>query len=339
MIRQLLELQQSALSLYFKELDCKKTEEILDAIESCRGTLILSGVGKSGHIAEKIAATFLSVGVRAFYLDPTKAIHGDLGYLREEDLFLAFSKSGESDELLGLLPFIHKRGVKSISIVSQERSRLSKESGLSIVLPLERELCPFDFAPTTSTAIQLLFGDLLAVALMKTRKLSLSDYAMNHPGGFIGRCISLKVSDLMLEGNALPLCFAKDLLIEELHELSLKRCGCLLIVDEEEALQGIFTDGDLRRALETKGAKALESTLGELMTLHPRTITPQTLAMEAMRQMEEDAARLIMALPVVDEGRLVGLLRMHDVVQAGLLQKVDPNAKEITHESNRAHAL
>jgi arabinose-5-phosphate isomerase len=318
MIRTLIKEQRQYLNTYFEQLDCQKAAQILDLLLSCRGTLVLSGVGKSGHIAQKIAATFLSTGTKAFFLDPTQAIHGDLGFVTSSDLLLAFSKSGESQELLDLIPYVRNRNAKSIAIVSHEQSRLSTLCDYSICLPVERELCPFDMAPTTSTAVQLLFGDCLAIALMRTKKITLNDFARNHPGGLIGRRISLKVRDLMLQGEALPLCHPNDCLLDVLPELSAKRCGCLLVVDSNDVLLGIFTDGDLRRSLQTIGSKALESSLSQLMTPSPRFISPDCLAWDAMKQMEQNPQHLITVLPVLENNRVAGLLRMHDILQIGL---------------------
>ncbi len=318
MIQELLREQRLSLDPYFERLDCARADALLQLLISCKGTVVCSGVGKSGHIAQKIAATFLSTGTKAFFLDPMHAAHGDLGYVSETDVFLAFSKSGETDELLGLLPFIRKKKAKTVAIVSNPRSRLALQSDLAIELPFEKELCPFDLAPTTSTAVQLLFGDCLAIALMRSKQVSLGDYALNHPGGLIGRRIALKVFDLMLKNEQLPLCKPMQKLIEVLPELSAKRCGCLLVVDESHRLIGIFTDGDLRRALETRGSASLEASVQELMTASPRFISPGLSAWDAMRKMEENPSRLITVLPVVENRRVVGLLRMHDVLQAGL---------------------
>ncbi len=318
MIQELLDQQKRYLDFYYQNLCAKRTEQILQQVIDCKGAIVLSGVGKSGHVAQKITATLLSTSTRAFYLDPTHAIHGDLGFVGEQDLFLAFSKSGESDELLELLPFIRKRGSKSIAIVSNERSRLARRCDFSISLPVERELCPFDLAPTTSTAVQMLFGDLLAVALMRAKQIPIGVIARNHPGGLIGRRISLKVSDLMRKEGDIPLCSPQDRLIDVLHELSMKRCGCLLVVDEKKGLLGIFTDGDLRRSLETRGADSLESRVRDLMTPSPKSISTEMLALEAMRCMEEDPSRPVMVMPVLENSSVVGLLRMHDILQAGL---------------------
>ncbi len=318
MIRELLRQQQGALDHYFRHLVIEPVEAALQILQECRGTLILSGVGKSGYVAKKIAATLLSMGIRAFFLNPMEAVHGDLGFVASSDLFLPFSKSGESQELLDLIPYIRSRGAKTIAIVSNDRSRLARLADFSVTLPVERELCPYDLAPTTSTAVQLLFGDLLAIALMRTKQIPLEEFARNHPGGFIGRRISLKTHDLMLKGEAIPLCRPADRLLDALHELSSKRCGCLLVVGPDKKLLGLFTDGDLRRSLQSKGAAALETSLQDLMSQSPRTIPPDLLALEALRRMEEDPARLITVLPVVEDGVVVGLLRMHDILQAGL---------------------
>lgn len=318
MIQDLLSQQQRSLDTYFQHLDVERVESLLRILMECQGTIIISGVGKSGYVAKKIVATLLSMGIRSFFLDPMQAVHGDLGFVTVSDVFLAFSKSGESQELVELMPYIRAIGAKSIAIVSNERSRLARLCDSYISLAVERELCPFDLAPTTSTTVQLLFGDLLAVALMRLKNVSLEEFAKNHPGGFIGRRISLKVRDLMLKGNAIPLCRPDDKLIDLLHELSSKRCGCLLITDPDKKLLGVFTDGDLRRALQSKGSEALVLSFKDLMNPHPRYIDSDFLALDALRHMEEDPARLITVLPVLEQGTVVGLLRMHDILQAGL---------------------
>ncbi|MBI3900990.1 MAG: KpsF/GutQ family sugar-phosphate isomerase, partial [Chlamydiia bacterium] len=243
--------------------------------------IFLTGVGKSGHIAQKIAATLASTGTKAAYLCPNHAMHGDLGLVSREDLILFFSKSGETEELLHLLTTIKHRGVFTIAVVSAPYSRLAKEADFSIQLPIERELCPYDLAPTTSTMVQLIFGDCLAIALMQKKKFSLLDFASNHPGGFIGRKIGFKVSDFMLQGQKLPLCQKKDRLLDVIHELSTKKCGCLLI-EEKGRLIGIFTDGDLRRTIQNLGQEGLMTPMEYLMTPSPRSIGPENLAFEAL---------------------------------------------------------
>lgn len=318
MLKSLFTKQKESLDFFFSKLDVGVSEIILEKLLSCKGVVVLSGVGKSGHIAQKISATFVSTGTRSTFLCPVHALHGDLGFVTSQDVFLLFSKSGESQELLELLPHIKKKGAFTIAVVSQIQSRLAKGADMAVCLPVEKELCPFDLAPTTSTAVQLLFGDCLAIALMQSKAFTVQDFAANHPSGFLGRKITMKVSDLMLKKDQLPVCRADDRLIDVLHELTSKKCGCLLVCDGWMRLEGIFTDGDLRRAIQSKGGEALQMTLAKLMTFSPLTADPHLLAVEALRQMEADSSRLVMALPVVQEGKVIGLLRMHDIVQAGL---------------------
>lgn len=305
------------LDYFFSAVDLAQTESVLQKLVLCRGTIFLVGVGKSGHIAQKVAATLISTGTKAAFLSPDHALHGDIGVVCPEDTLLLFSKSGESEEILELLQHAKKRRAATIAVVCQLNSRLAQAADLSIHLPLQRELCPHNLAPTTSTAMQLIWGDCLAIALMQAKRFSVADFALNHPGGLLGKKISLKVSDLMLKEEAVPSCTKQNRLIEVLHELTAKRCGCLLVL-EAGILQGIFTDGDLRRAIETMGPDALQIPIEKLMCRSPRTTSSNVLAWDALRQMEEDPARLITVLPVVDDGQIKGLLRMHDILQAGL---------------------
>jgi len=285
----------------------------------CQGTMIFTGVGKSGLVAKKIAMTMTSTGSRAFYLSPTNALHGDLGILTSKDIFIMLSKSGETEELLHLIPSLRNKHVQIVGILSNPSSRLAKACDLAVHLPMEKELCPFDLAPTTSTVIQMIFGDVLTIALMRMHNFSLDEYAKNHPAGRIGKRITTKVQDLMLRGPAIPLCKPQDKLVDILVELSNKRCGCLLVVNEEMILQGIFTDGDLRRALLKHGANVLNSLIKDLMTCSPRHISPSKLAWEAMQMMESDPKNAITCMPVIDESKKVhGLIKLHDIVQSGL---------------------
>ena len=315
MLKALLEDQRRFLDSFFHQLDILQAEKVLDKLYACKGIVLVTGVGKSGLIAEKVSTTFLSTGTRSFFLSPLNALHGDIGALTNQDLLLMFSKSGESQELIDLIPYVKNKKAFTIAIISSAHSTLARLCDLSLVLPVQREICPYDLAPTTSTVEQLIFGDCLAIALMKKRKFSIEDFAANHPSGILGRKITCKVEQIMLKEGALPLCKPSDKLIAVLHELSLKRCGCLVIADEKQRLQGIFTDGDLRRALQNMGSSVLEKTLAELMTKSPKWITSDQLAIQAVKAMEEDPARLITVLPVVEKGRVVGLIRMHDILQ------------------------
>lgn len=316
MLQKLFEDQRRYLDRFFELLDLVQAEKILDALFECKGTILFSGVGKSGHIAEKIAATFSSTGSRSRFLSPGNALHGDIGCLDPQDIVFLFSKSGETQELLDLLPYLKKKGGRVISAVSQANSRLAKGSHLSILLPVEKEICPFGLAPTTSTAAQLIFGDCLAVALMQKRPFTISDFAANHPAGTLGRKMTLSAADLMLKGEDIPLCRPEDRLIDVLHILSGKRCGCLVVADcATGRLRGIFTDGDLRRSIEKKGTDALQAEMRDLMTPAPTWIQSDCLAWEAMERMGENPARPISVLPVLEGGCVIGLLRMHDILQ------------------------
>ncbi len=307
------------LSYFIKEIRQEEIERVFLALKECKGIIFFTGVGKSAIVANKIAVTMTSTGTRAFFISPTDALHGDIGLVSKDDILVVLSKSGETDELLNLIPYARNKGAEIISVVSNPKSRLAKAANMSVTLPILSELCPFNMAPTTSTQMQMIFGDTLAVGLMRERKFTLDEYAMNHPAGSIGKRILLRVKDLMLQGEQVPKASPEDKLINTLVELSDKKAGCVLIVDPETKLLGIFTDGDLRRALQTIGAEVLQYAMKDLMNTNCRTIHPQTLAWEAMKKMEGDQTSPVMVLPVIDEaGHAVGLIKMHDILQSGL---------------------
>lgn len=319
MLKELFKKEKESLNHFFDNLDVDSTERLFDILKDCKGLIILTGVGKSGLVAEKISLTLTSTGTRAFFLSPATALHGDIGMVSKDDVFIMFSKSGESEELLCMVPYLRNKGVTIIAVVSQTNSRLSKAADLTIMLPMENELCPFNLVPTTSSTIQLIFGDVLSIALMTHKNFSVMEFAMNHPAGKIGRRLTIKVKDLMLKDNDLPLAYPEDKLVDTLVELSNKKCGCMLVVDKKNELQGIFTDGDLRRALQTKGSSALESPLKDVMTLSPRHVDSSKMASEALEMMEADQKRPITVLPVLEGGKkVVGLIKMHDILQSGL---------------------
>ncbi len=309
----------SLLNDFFERLNMEEATQLLSVLKECRGMILVTGVGKSGFVAEKFAMTLTSTGTRALYVSPMNALHGDIGIATKDDVFVMMSKSGETSELLQLVPFLRHKGVKLVSIVSCPNSRLSKVSDLSITLPLAKELCPFDLVPTTSVISQMIFGDVLAIALMNERGFSLDDYAKNHPAGRIGRRLICRVKDLMLVESDIPLALGDDKLFNTLVELSNKKCGCVLVVDKEKRLLGIFTDGDLRRSLQKYGPNALQMTLEGLMSKEPRCIEASVLATEALAIMEGDAKRPISVLAVVsDERKVVGIIRLHDILQEGI---------------------
>lgn len=318
-LKALLEKQRTYLDHFFKHIDFKAAEQMLQLLNECKGVMIFSGIGKSGLVAKKIAVTMTSTGTKALYLSPANALHGDIGIVTNKDVFIIVSKSGESDELLQMLPFLRNKDVKLIAMVSNAESRLAKACDFVMLLPVEKELCPFDLAPTTSTTIQMIFGDVLAIALMELKKFSIDQYALNHPSGRIGKRATVKVKDLMITGDALPLCKPKDKLVDILVELSNKRCGCVLVINDLHVLQGIFTDGDLRRSLQKKGGDILNTSMEHLMTRSPRSIGPEDMAWKAMQIMESGKKSEITVLPVLDEHhKILGIIKLHDIVQAGV---------------------
>ena len=317
-IQDLCDKQRGYVNYFFDRLDLDAVQKNIEAFLECRGVIFFCGVGKSGIVAQKLATTMTSTGTRSMFISPLDALHGDLGILGKGDLFVAISKSGETDELFNLIPFVRNKGAKIISWVSNPNSRLGKAGDLVVHLPLQRELCPFDLAPMTSAGIQMIFGDILAAAMMEINGFSLTEYAKNHPAGRIGKRITYKVKDIMLMGNDVPICNPEDKIIDILLELSNKRCGCLLVVDEHKDLQGIFTDGDLSRAIKNHGPQVLEAKISTEMVKKPKSIGPDNLAWDAMKLMEADARHPITVLPVLKSGKVEGLIKMHDILQSGI---------------------
>ncbi len=316
MLREIFTRQRQFINYFFETLEMDRAELVLNEFLACQGMIVFTGVGKSGIIADKLAKTMMSTGTRAYHLPPMDAVHGDIGMLTDKDLVVIISKSGLSEEVITIAKLLKKRGIRTIAWVSTRTSPLASLCDLVIYLPIEREICPFDLAPTTSTAVQLIFGDVISVALMQAKKFSIDQYALNHPAGGIGKLIADRVEDVMSKGDELPLCKKDNLLKEVLVELSEKRCGCLLIVDDEGRLEGIFTDGDLRRALAEKGEKVLSYKISNLLTKGGLTVSPQSLVLDALRLMEGD--KKVMMLPVLEQGKVVGLIHMHHIFSKGV---------------------
>lgn len=309
---------QAHLAHFFEHIDLASLREVVDHLHQLTGRVFLTGVGKSGIVAKKVAMTMNSCGIKAGFLSPLNALHGDIGILEANDCLIMLSKSGETDELLNLCPAARNKGASLIAVVSTKECRLAKACDLTVFLPVAKELCPFDLAPTTSVVVQLLFGDLVAIALMRLKSCTIDTFVANHPAGRIGKRLTLKVSDLMLRGQSLPICRRGEKLVDILVELSNKKCGCIFIVDEDLKIEGIFTDGDLRRSLQKHGADALSLSIGVLMTPNPRRIEATALAYDAMKQMEANQKGAITALAVSEDDRLIGLIRLHDIIQSGL---------------------
>ncbi|KAL6518077.1 putative arabinose 5-phosphate isomerase [Orobanche minor] len=310
--------QQNYLNHFFQNLDLSQTLAFTEALLKAEGTIFFSGVGKSGFVAQKISQTLVSLGIKSGFLSPVDALHGDIGILSAADLLVMFSKSGNSEELLKLVPCARAKGVFLISVTSVTPNGLTRLCDLNVHLPLERELCPFDLAPVTSTAIQMVFGDTVAIALMGARNLSKEEYASNHPAGRIGKSLIFKVKDVMKKKDELPVCREQDLIMDLLVELTSKGCGCLLVINDDYHLLGTFTDGDLRRTLKASGEGIFKLTVGEMCNRKPRTIGPEAMAVEAMQKMESPPSP-VQFLPVInDENVVIGIVTLHGLVSAGL---------------------
>jgi len=318
MLKKLFETQKEEIDHFFESVDLEAAENLLQMFRSCKGMIVFTGIGKSSFVAKKIATTMASVNIKSLFLSSVDALHGDIGILSEHDIFVLISRSGETDELLQLVPFLRNKGVKLVALACEKGSSLGKACDFEMVLPIRKELCPFGLMPTTSAAVQMMFGDILATQLMVLNQIKLEDYRANHPAGRIGKRMTLKVKDLMLSGQKIPMCRAGDRLMDVLVELSNKQCGCMLIVDDKQNLQGIFTDGDLRRILQKCGDQALNLPIEEGMTKSPRWTTGEQLAFDAMKLMESDQKHPITVLPVLKGQEVVGIIRMHDILQSGV---------------------
>ncbi|MFC3533407.1 KpsF/GutQ family sugar-phosphate isomerase [Vogesella facilis] len=294
-------------------------DDFLAAVElvlQCQGRVVVTGIGKSGHIGNKIAATLASTGTPSFFMHPAEAAHGDLGMITERDIMLALSNSGESAEVVALLPAVKRKGIPIISLTGRPQSTLARESTVHLDAAVEKEACTLGLAPTTSTTAALALGDALAVTLLDARNFKPEDFALSHPGGSLGRRLLVHISDLMHSGDALPRVASGTSLKDALLEMTRKGLGMTAVVDAAGSLLGIFTDGDLRRTLD-RTLDLAGLAIDDVMTAKPRTIAANLLAVEAVKEMEQ---RKINGLLVVDQqGRLVGALNMHDLLKAGVV--------------------
>ena len=288
----------------------------LSLILERRGRVVVSGIGKSGHIARKIASTLSSTGTPAYFLHPAEANHGDLGMIESGDVFIAISHSGESEELLSIVPQVKRRGAKLIALCGRADSTLAKEADVLLDAGVAQEACPHNLAPTASTTAALALGDALAVALLDARGFSADDFARSHPGGSLGKRLLTHVADVMRSGADVPSVLESATFKQALLEVSRGRMGMTAVLDAEQRVRGIFTDGDLRRSLE-KGLNFDQTRVSEVMTAGPRSIRPEALAVEAVQLMERYKVNQLL---VVDErGRLVGALNMHDLFRAKVI--------------------
>jgi arabinose-5-phosphate isomerase len=282
----------------------------VDFLLSCRGRVVVSGIGKSGHVARKLAATLASTGTPAFFVHPAEASHGDLGMVTQDDVFIALSNSGESEELIAILPLVKRLGAKLIAMTGRPQSTLAKLSDVHLNAAVPKEACPLDLAPTASTTAALALGDALAMAVLDARGFGADDFARSHPGGALGRRLLTYVRDVMRTGDQLPKVDAHATVRDALFQLTAKRMGMTAIVDEGGRVAGIFTDGDLRRVLERTG-DFRDLPIADVMTRAPRTIGPDHLAVEAVESMERH--RINQILVVDADGQLIGALNMHDL--------------------------
>ncbi|MEZ8305513.1 KpsF/GutQ family sugar-phosphate isomerase [Vibrio splendidus] len=299
------------LDQYFNDDFCNACDLILNN----KGKVVVMGMGKSGHIGKKIAATLASTGTSAFFVHPGEAAHGDLGMIGAGDVVIAISNSGESGEILSLFPVLKRLNIKIISMTGKPVSNMATLSDIHLQISVPEEACPLGLAPTTSTTATLVMGDALAVALLQARGFTAQDFALSHPGGALGRQLLLKLEDIMHTGDALPVVAPEALVRDALLEISQKGLGMTAVVGEDGLMAGIFTDGDLRRILD-KRIDIHDTQIGDVMTLNPTVAEPNMLAVEGLNLMQ---AKSINGLMLCHEGKLVGALNMHDLLKAGVM--------------------
>ena len=291
----------------------------VEMILACPGRTVITGMGKSGIIGRKMAATLASTGTPSFYLHPAEGIHGDLGMVTADDVVIALSNSGETGEVLHILPSLRRIGAKVIAMVGNPNSSLGKNADVVLDVGVSKEACPLGLAPTSSTTAALAFGDALAVALLSKRKFTADQFAVFHPGGSLGRKLLMTVADVMHAGDENPLVKGDMMVQDALFVITDKGLGAVSVVDDENKMIGVLTDGDIRRGL-SQGFSFLTRPVTELMTKAPKTITQDKLAAEALHLMESNKPRPITVLPVIDaEKHVIGLLHMTDLVRQGVV--------------------
>lgn len=291
---------------------------IAEKINECKGRVVCTGMGKSGHIFKKIAATMASIGIKAYFMHPAEALHGDLGLLTKDDIVIALSNSGETDEILKLIPSIQKIGAALYSIVGRKNSTLEKYSAVTIVFPNVQEAFLGNLVPTTTTTVSLVLGDALAVAVAKMRGFTSNEFAVFHPNGLLGKKLTMRVSDLMKKGDENAVVKEGMTVQSAVFEMCKKPIGCVNVVDEQGRFTGIFTDGDLRRLISRDGEQALKHQIEEVMTKDPLSIDPDLLVVDAVEKMRK-MDRKVSTLAVVEDGQILGTLCVADIAKAGLI--------------------
>jgi arabinose-5-phosphate isomerase len=313
--KQVFEIEAQAIVQLHQYLD-EHFDQACVLLQQCRGKVVVCGMGKSGHIGRKIAATLASTGTPAFFMHPGEANHGDLGMLSKQDVLLAISNSGETDELINLIPVIKRQGIPIIAMTNSANSSLGRHADAVLCIKVEQEACPLGLAPTASTTATLVMGDALAVALLNANGFTSDDFALSHPGGSLGRRLLLTLSDIMHTGDALPLVDESHTISNALLEISKKGLGMTGIVDKDGILLGIFTDGDLRRVLDNR-IDVHNTSLSKVMTKNGITGKPEMLAVEALNLMEKHKINSLFA--VDQQHRPVGALNMHMLLKAGVV--------------------
>ena len=318
-VRNLLRIESDAIAQTATRLDAAAVERVVNLLAQCEGKVVILGVGKSGIIGQKIAATMTSAGTAALYLHPSDALHGGLGIVQTNDVVIVLSNSGETEELVAMLPYLKNRGVAIVAIVGNLNSTLARRADVVLDASVDKEACPLNLAPTTSTTVALAIGDALAMTVMKVKGLTPDDFAVNHPAGQLGKRLTLRVGDLMHRDGENPTIASGSSWVEVVRAISKGGLGAVCVVDDAGRLAGIITDGDLRRAIEQTSHESLASlACDDFMTRKPVVATPELLAFDALRLMEDRPSQ-ISVLPVVDQDQIcVGLIRLHDIVRSGL---------------------
>jgi arabinose-5-phosphate isomerase len=310
--RQVLDIEVRALQHVITRLD-QGFVTAVEKIMTCRGRVVVSGLGKSGHVARKIASTLASTGTPAFFVHAAEAAHGDLGMVTRDDVFLALSNSGESSELMAIVPVLKRQGALLIAMTGNAQSTLAAQADVHLYAGVEMEACPLNLAPTASTTAALALGDALAVALMRARGFTRDEFALSHPGGALGRRLLTLVRDVMRTGDAVPAVAESVTAMEAMREMSRCTMGMTAVLNKQRAVIAIFTDGDLRRAIE-KGADLRNTPIAQVMTRNPRTIVADRLAAEAVEMMERNKVNQLLVVDAL--GVLEGALNMHDLFRA-----------------------
>ena len=315
-LRRVIELEKQTISDLGKSLGLAY-EEAVQLLFACTGKVVVTGVGKSGIIAQKIAATLVSTGTPALFLHGAEGMHGDIGIVTKEDIVLAIGKSGESEELLTILPFIRRLGARVISITANPDSAMARTSDLVLVTPVREEACPLNMAPTSSTTVALVLGDALAMTLMKMRNFQPTDFALYHPGGQLGKRLLLTVGDIMRSGESNPIIHISKDSQTMLLEITNKRAGAISVVDDDRHLLGLVTDFDIRQSLES-GQDVFALAIKDIMNPSPSFVHEDEKAIQALEMMEK-REKPISVLPVLNrDGKVVGMLHLHDLVARGL---------------------